>query len=86
MHADMHFLYNVYPYVPFFSFYYILSIYYVPPFVPLPFINAVSCSPESNAGKLETPCKVSHGGRGTGRFRTPSILVVDTIPSHPIPS
>ena len=45
----------------------------------------MSFSPESNMGKPETPCKVSHGDRGTGRFRTPSILVVDTIPSHPIP-
>ena len=47
--------------------------------------SAVSCSPESNAGKPETTCKVSRGGRGTAHFRTPSILAVDTIPSHPIP-
>ena len=45
--------------------------------------SGVSCSPESNTGKPPTPCKVSCGGRGAlQRFRTPSILPVDTIPSH----
>ena len=41
-------------------------------------------APSPARGNLRRPVRSATVVEGLGRFRTPSILVVDTIPSHPI--